>query len=68
MVHVTALSVTSFYLSKKTQIRALLANEAPIKVPPEYSDYTDIFLSDLAIDLPEHSNINNYTINLVKNT
>ncbi len=41
------------------------ADEAPIKVPNEYADCADVFLSKLAAEFPEYTGINNDTIELV---
>ncbi len=40
-------------------------DEAPTEVPSEYTDFVDIFLSKLVIELPEHMRINNHFIELV---
>lgn len=53
------------YLSYWVQIRLLLADKASTKDSPKYSDYTDIFLFDLAIELPENTSINKYAIELI---
>ena len=45
------------------QIAGLIAKEAPIKVPVEYADFA--FSPDLASELPEHTGINDYAIELV---
>ncbi len=46
------------------QIAHLKADKAPTKVPSEYIDFADIFLSKLAIELPEYTGINDHTIEL----
>lgn len=43
-----------------------MADKAPIKVLPEYLNYTNIFLFDLAMELLENINMNKNTIKLVK--
>ncbi len=40
-------------------------DEAPTKVPREYIDFADIFSPKLAVELPEHTEINDYAIELV---
>lgn len=40
-------------------------NKAPTKISPKYTDYTDIFSLDLAIELPKNSGINNYANEIV---
>ena len=49
----------------RPQISGLIVEEAPTKVPAKYSDFADIFFSDLASELLEHSVINNHAIKLV---
>ena len=44
----------------------MLADKALIEVPPKYLDYADVFLFDLVIELPENTNMNEYTIELVE--
>ena len=43
----------------------MIAEEAPTKVPAEYSDFADVFSPDLASELPVHTGINNHAIKLV---
>ncbi len=53
------------YLSKRAQIAHLKADEASTKVSGEYTDFVDVFSPKLAVELPEHTAINNYAIKLV---
>ena len=62
-VHVASLSSTPL---DRPQISGLIVKEAPTKVPVEYSDFADVFSLDLASELPEHTEINDLTIELVK--
>ena len=68
VMHVAALEALlagiAIPLSRKAQISALIRDEAPTKVPPKYADYADIFLFDLAIELPKNTAINEYAIKL----
>ena len=71
VVHVASLSSTSLvslniHPSRKPQISSLIAEEAPTKVPAEYSDFADVFSPDLVSGLPEHTRINDHAIKLVK--
>ena len=68
VVHVTALSALTMQpnLSCRAQIRLLLAEKASTKVVPKYSDYTDIFLFDLVIELQDNTSMNEYAIKLVE--
>ena len=43
----------------------MIAEEAPTKVPAEYSDFVDVFSPDLSSELPEHTGINDHAIELV---
>ena len=59
---VASLDVHPFW---KPQISGLITKEALIKVPAKYSDFADIFSSDLACDLPKYTGINNHAIELI---
>ena len=68
VVHVAVLDIKGTNMTVHpfwaAQIRLLKANKAPIIIPTKYSDYTDIFWSELAVKLPEHTNINDHAIEL----
>ena len=69
VVHVTSLHSTPLasldvHPSREPQISGLIAKEAPIKVPAKYSDFADVFSSDLATKLPEQTEINTHVIDL----
>lgn len=66
VIHVAALSATPIHLSREVQMGALLANKAPTQVLAKYSNYADVLSSDLAMELPEHTSINDYAIDLVE--
>ncbi len=68
MVYFATLStpVMQVYPSYPAQLELLPADQAPIEVPPEYLDYTDIFLFDLMMELFENTNINEHTIELIE--
>ncbi len=53
------------YPSRRAQIDHLKADEALTKVPSEYADFVDVFLTKLAAELPEHTGINDHAIELV---
>ena len=53
------------HTSRRPQISGLIAEEAPTKVPDEYVDFADVFSPDLASELPEHTGINDHSIELV---
>lgn len=66
VIHVAVLSALSIHPSRDVQFGLLLANETLNNVLPKYSDYADVFSPDLAIGLPKHIGINDYTIKLKK--
>ena len=65
VVHVAMLEAeTSIHLSRPAQIAALQWDKASIEIPVKYSDYADVFSSDLAMELPENIGINKHAIKL----
>ncbi len=64
-MHVTTLEATKIHLSQAAQIAALQWDKAPTEIPAEYSDYADIFSSELAIELPENTEMNEHAIELI---
>ena len=69
MVHVATLLVAPImqvYPLCQTQVGLLLADKALTEVLLKHFDYADIFLFDLMIKLPENTDINKHTIELVK--
>ena len=46
------------------QIRALLFDEAPTEVLAEYSNYSNVFSAENAVELPENTEINEHAIKL----
>ena len=48
----------------KGQVRALLFDKAPIEVPGEYSDYSDVFSAENIAELPENTGMNEHAIEL----
>ena len=69
VVHVASLESPSqegdVHPSRRAQIAALVANEAPTSIPTEYSDFADVFSPALASELPEYTGINDHAIELV---
>ena len=51
--------------SRRAQIAHLKADETLTKVPSEYADFVDVFSPKLAAELLEHTEINDYAIELV---
>ncbi len=67
VVHVVALSIDSdneVHLSKRDQIAHRTANEAFTKFPSKYTDFVDVFSPKLAVELPEHTGMNDHAIEL----
>ena len=68
VVHIIALNIKgtnmAVHPSWTTQIGLLNANKATTTVSSKYSDYTDVFLSKLAAELPKHTGINDHAIKL----
>ena len=52
------------HFKKQAQIRALLFDKAPTKVPEEYSNYIIFFLAENAVELLENTGINEPAIKL----
>ena len=66
VVHVAALAEPTtmpIYPSCQAQVAALSSEETGI--PAKYSDFSNVFSSDFAAELPEHTRINNHLINLL---
>ena len=51
---------------KQAQVVALLFNEAPTKVPVEYSDYSNVFSTENIVKILENTEINEHVIKLEK--
>ncbi len=49
-----------------TTLAALQWDKSSIEIPAEYSDYADVFSSDLAMELPENTEMNEHTIELIE--
>ena len=58
-------SSLDIYPSRKPQVSDLIAEKAPTKVLTKYSDFADVFSSDLASELSAHTGINDHAIELV---
>ncbi len=55
------------HLLKGAQIANLKADKVSSEVLSKYVDFANVFLVKLAVNLPEHTRINNHTIELVDN-
>lgn len=54
------------HFSRTLMLAAFQQNKAPLKILPEYGDYTDVFSLGLVIELPKNTGINKYVIDLFK--
>ncbi len=67
VVHVVAPEAeTSIYLLQAAQIAALQWDKASTKIPAEYSDYTNIFSLDLAMELPKNTSMKKHANKLTE--
>ena len=63
IVHIASLSlVPGIHPDKEAQIAFLLTEE--VKIPDEYSDFTDVFSKKKALVLPERTEFNEHAIDL----
>ena len=67
IVHITSFRSTPLasldvHPFREPQISGLIAEEAPTKISAEYSDFADVFSSDLATKFPKHTEINTHAI------
>ena len=53
------------YPSQIAQIATLQGDKGPIEIPVKYSDYTDVFSYDLAIEQPENMGMNQHANQLI---
>ena len=68
MIHVVAPVkpiIMPIYLSYKALVATLISKE--IGIPVKYSDFSNVFSSDSAAELLEHTRINYHPINLLNN-
>ena len=45
-------------------VRALIFNKTPTEIPAEYYDYSNVILSENAVEIPKNTGINKHTIKL----
>ena len=73
-MHITILEVPTampihlfriFQAQNNPTLAILQWNKASTKIPAEFSDYTNIFSLDLAMELPENTRMNEHTIKLI---
>ena len=62
VVHVTSLSTMAIHPAREAQIALLVAEE--VKIPTEYSDFSDVFSEKKASILPEVTELNQHAIEL----
>ena len=51
-------------IQSRVQVGALIFDQAPIEVPAEYSDYSDVFSAENVAELPKNTKVNEYAIEL----
>lgn len=70
LIHMTALEGPMFIMTvdliRELLLVALDWNKAPTKLPVEYNDFANVFLSDLAIKFPDNTGINEHIIKLIE--
>ena len=52
--------------ANQVQVAALQQDKAPTEIPPEYTNYANVFSPDLAMELPENTGINEHVIELIE--
>ena len=66
VVHMTSLSLNSMLIhpAREAQIVLLIAEE--VKIPIDYSDFSDVFSEEKALVLPKIIDLNQHAIELQK--
>lgn len=67
VIYISVLETMTIYLSRAAQIAILQWDKALTEIPAKYSDYVNVFSSDLAIELSKNIEINEHTIKLINN-
>ena len=68
VVHIAALAkATTMPIHPSCQVQVTMLTSEKIRILAEYSDFSDIFSLDSAVELPEHTRINHHPINLLDN-
>ena len=62
VMHVTFLLTMAIHPTRKAQVALLVAKE--VKIPIKYSDFSDVFLEENALILPEVTELNQHAIKL----
>ena len=66
LVHVASvIEIILIHLARKAQIAVLQVDKTPIKIPVKYSDYANVFSSDLEMELFENTDMNEHIIKLI---
>ena len=68
VVHVVAFKNLELVIhpSRAFLLTALQQDKAPTEIPPKYADYVDVYSSDLVMELPENTGMNEHAIELVE--
>ena len=65
MVHVATLfNLMGVHPDREVQMAAFIADEAPVTIPAEYSDFKNMFFKESTTVLLEHIEINTHAIDL----
>lgn len=59
-------SVMQVYPSCQSQVRLLWPDKSSVKILSKYLDYTEVFMFDLIMELPENNGMNKYIIKLIE--
>ena len=62
VMHVTFLSTMAIYPAREAQLASLIAKE--VKIPTNYSDFSNVFSEEKALVLPEITDLNQHAIEL----
>lgn len=62
IVYMMVLLARFIHWNKKAQIKAFITKKTYIKIIVEYLNYANVFLPELAMKFPEHTEINNHFI------
>ena len=65
VVHMVALSVIDSSVHPSRQAQISLLDVKKVTIPSKYANYTDVFSSNSAAELPEHTDINDHLIDLI---
>lgn len=65
VIYILALNIVDWNIYPSEYIQIALLEIEKVTIPFKYIDYTNIFLLDFAVELPKHTSINNYFIDVI---